>query len=290
VDGPTTYAPPVVVEHDLAVDDGRTLHVYDSGEGAETALVVVWHHGTPQLGAPPAPLIAEGAAHGIRWVSHDRPGYGGSTPQPGRDVAAVVGDVAAIADSLGIDRFAVMGHSGGGPHALACAALLPERVVGVVCIAGLAPFGAEGVDWFAGMAAGGEAELRAATGGRAALKEQFTVADFEPEFTPADIAALSGPWSWLGSVSGPDIAGVEGMLDDDVAYVRPWGAAPEEINAPVLLLHGDDDRIVPSSHGHWLAGRCPAAELWLSPGDGHLSVLTRSPAALGWLAERIERA
>ena len=121
------------------------------------------------------------------------------------------------------------------------------------------------------------------------MKEQFAGADFEPEFTPADMAALSGPWSWLGLVSGPEIAGVDGMLDDDVAYVRPWGAEPEDVNAPVLLLHGDDDQIVPPSHGHWLAGRCPSAELRLSPGDGHLSVLTRAPATLGWLAERVER-
>jgi pimeloyl-ACP methyl ester carboxylesterase len=101
-------------ETDLGLDDGRTLHIYDtaSGDGA-AELAVFWHHGTPNTGAPPEPLFAAAAERSIRWVSHDRPGYGGSTPHPGRDVASAAADVAAIADALGIDRFAVMGHSDG---------------------------------------------------------------------------------------------------------------------------------------------------------------------------------
>ena len=91
-------------------------------------LTVVWHHGTPNVGTPPEPLLPASAERGIRWVSYDRPGYGGSTPHPGRDIASAAADVEAIADALGIDRFAVLGHSGGGPHALACAALLGDRV------------------------------------------------------------------------------------------------------------------------------------------------------------------
>jgi pimeloyl-ACP methyl ester carboxylesterase len=118
----------VVTETDLALGDGRTLHVYDTGTGDGTAeRAVFWQHGTPSTGAPPEPLFAAAAERGIRWVSHDRPGYGGSTPHPSRDVASVAADVASIADALGIDRFAVMGDSGGGPHALACAAVLPGR-------------------------------------------------------------------------------------------------------------------------------------------------------------------
>ena len=151
----------MITETDLELVDGRTLHVYDAPpDDADARLTVFWHHGTPNTGAPPEPLLPAAAQRTIRWVSHDRPGYGGSTPQPGRDVASAATDVAAIADALGIERFAVMGHSGGGPHALACAALLPERVLGAVIVAGLAPFQAEGLDWFAGMAAAGAAELR----------------------------------------------------------------------------------------------------------------------------------
>jgi pimeloyl-ACP methyl ester carboxylesterase len=142
----------VVTETDLALGDGRTVHVYDTGTGdGTTGLAVFWHHGTPSTGVPPEPLFAAAAERGIRWVSHDRPGYGGSTPHPGRDVASVAADVARVADAVGIDRFAVMGDSGGGAHALACATALPGRVLAAVCISAPAPFGAEGRDWFAGM-------------------------------------------------------------------------------------------------------------------------------------------
>ena len=150
----------MVTETDLALGDGRTLHVYDTGTGDGTAgLAVFWHHGTPSTGAPPEPLFAAAAERGIRWVSHDRPGYGGSTPHPGRDVASAAADVASVADALGIDQFAVMGDSGGGPHALACAAVLPRRVLATVCISAPAPFGAEGLDWFAGMTPSGAADI-----------------------------------------------------------------------------------------------------------------------------------
>ena len=121
--------------------------------------MVFWHHGTPNTGVPPEPLFPAAAQHGIRWVSYDRPGYGGSTPHPGRDIASAAADVSSVAQALGIGQFAVMGHSGGGSHALACGALLPGRVLGVVSVAGMAPFDAEGLDWFAGMAAAGAAEL-----------------------------------------------------------------------------------------------------------------------------------
>ena len=279
---------------DLELGDGRTLHVYDTHpDDADERLAVFWHHGTPNIGAPPEPLFATTARLGIRWVSYDRPGYGGSTPYPDRDVASAAGYASAVADALGIDRFAVMGHSGGGPHALACGALLPERVLGVVSVSGLAPFGAEGLDWFAGMAPSGAASLRAATEGRAA-KERYEASntEFDPEmFTPADHAALSGPWgSWLDDVVGPAVeAGPGGLIDDDLAYVAPWGADPARITAPTLLLHGGRDRVVPSSHGEWLARRCPSAELWSYPDDGHISVLNHGAAALVWLKEHADR-
>ncbi|HEV2743701.1 MAG TPA: alpha/beta hydrolase, partial [Rubrobacter sp.] len=222
---------------------------------------------------------------------YDRPGYGGSTPSPGRDLASAAVHASAAADALGIDRFAVMGHSGGGSHALACGALLGERVVGVVSVAGLAPFGAEGLDWFAGMAPSGAASLRAAAEGRAA-KERYeaSAGEQDPGFIPADWAALSGAWSWFGDVVGPAVeAGPGGLIDDDLAYVAPWGADPARITAPTLLLHGGRDQVVPPSHGEWLARRCPSAELWLRPEDGHISVLDRSAAALEWLREHADR-
>jgi pimeloyl-ACP methyl ester carboxylesterase len=282
----------MVTETDLALSDGRTLHTYDTGaDGAAGRLAVFWHHGTPNIGPPPTPLFPAAARLGIRWVSYDRPGYGGSTPLPGRDVASAAADVSSIADALGIGRFAVMGHSGGGPHALACGALLPERVVGVVVAAGLAPFGAEGLDWFAGMAASGVASLRAAAEGRAA-KERYEAsgAEYDPEFTPADRAALAGAWSWLADVVGPAVeAGPGGLIDDDLAYVAPWGFDPARVIAPTLFLHGGRDRVVPSSHSEWLAHRCPSAELRLCPDDGHISVLNAGAAALDWLREHADQ-
>ena len=279
-----------LTETDLALSDGRTLHLYDAcAQGAENGLAVVWHHGTPNIGAPPEPLFAAAARNGIRWVSYDRPGYGGSTRRPGRTVGSAAEDVSALADALGLDRFAVMGASGGGTHALAAAALLSDRVLGAVCVAGLAPFDAEGLDWFADMASAGEAELRASVQGGSALEELLAATEFDPRiFTEADHAALAGEWSWLAAVAGKGLEhGTGGMVDDDLAYVSPWGFAPAEVTVPTLILHGGEDRVVPSAHGEWLARRCPSAELWRRPDDGHVSVLGGSGAdALAWLREQ----
>jgi pimeloyl-ACP methyl ester carboxylesterase len=278
----------VLSESDVELADGRVLHVYDTGPAGADGLAVLWHHGTPQVGAPPEPMLPMGRRHGMRWVGFDRAGYPPSTPKPGRDVAAVAADAAAVADALGIGRFAVVGASGGGPHALACAALLGDRVRAVVILASLAPFDADGLDWFAGMAAAGEAELRAATRGRAALEEYLASAEYDPEvFTPADHAAFAGEWGWIWQSAGQAISnGIGGMVDDDLAVVAPWGFDPRTIGAPILVVHGDEDRMVPFGHGRWLARHCPTAELLPSPGDGHISVHGRSEEALAWLAER----
>ncbi len=281
-----------MTETNLELEGGRTLHVYDTGaDDADGQLTVFWHHGTPNIGAPPEPLFAAAARLRIRWVSYDRPGYGGSTPCPGRNLASAAADVSSIADALGIGQFAAMGHSGGGSHALACGAGLGERVLGVVSVAGLAPFGAVGLDWFAGMAASGVASLRAAAEGRKAMEryQEASGSAYDPEFTPRDQAALSGAWSWLGTVVGPAVeAGRGGLIDDDLAYVAPWGVDPAQVVAPTLLLHGGRDRVVPSAHSAWLARRCPEAELRLFPNDGHISVLGASAAALDWLRQRAD--
>jgi pimeloyl-ACP methyl ester carboxylesterase len=279
----------MVTESDLGLGDGRTVHVYDTGaDDRDARLAVFWHHGTPNIGAPPVPLFPAADRLGIRWVSYDRPGYGGSTPRPGRDVASAAADTAAVADALGIGDFAVMGHSGGAPHALACGALLPERVLGVVSAAGLAPFGAEGLDWFADMVPSCAASLRAAAQGREAKERYEEHAEYDPQmFTPADHATLEGEWSWLLDVVRPALAaGPAALIDDDLAYVAPWGFDPAQLRPPVLLVHGGRDRVVPSSHSQWLARRCPPAQLRLYPDDGHVSVLGASVAALEWLRDR----
>jgi pimeloyl-ACP methyl ester carboxylesterase len=286
----------VIEESDVTVEGGRTLHIYDTragmdgdrpaGSGGER-LVVFWLHGTPNTGTPPEPLFPAAERRGIRFVSYDRPGYGGSTARPDRDVASAAADVASAADALGIDRFAVMGHSGGGPHALACGALLRDRVASVVSVSGLAPFAADGLDYFAGMAPSGAAELRAAASGRSTLEDLLASSPFDPEiFTASDRAALAGPWSWLAGVAMQALeAGFAAMVDDDLAYVSPWGFDPEAVRVPVLLLHGSEDRIVPSAHGEWLGRRCAASDLLIREGDGHISVLDAAETALDWLVE-----
>jgi len=290
-----------VRETDVSPGGGRVLHVYDTGPAAagtagarDARLPVFWLHGTPMIGAPPAPLFPAAAEHGVRWVSYDRPGYGGSSPVPGRDVASAAADVAVIADALGLGRFAVLGQSGGGPYALACAALLPHRVIGVVSMSGRAPYPADGLDWLAGMRPGSAADLNATLAGRDALAALLASEDdFDPEmFTPADHAALAGDWKWISTVVDPALEqGTGGLIDDALAAVRPWGFDPAAITAPVLLVHGTADRVMPSAHSEWLARRIGAsAELVLVKDAGHISVFLSAPQALAWLAKLASQA
>jgi pimeloyl-ACP methyl ester carboxylesterase len=270
----------VVLVRDLRLEDGRTLRVYDGG-GPEAAdgITLVWLHGSPQTGAPLEPLLSAAAGRGIRLLSYGRPSYGGSSPHPGRKVASAAADVSQLADAFGVSRFAVIGYSGGGPHALACGALLAGRVAGVVSMAGLAPF-TEDFDWFAGMVSDGA--LRAALAGREARARYAASAEFdEDSFTPADWAALSGGWASLGEDAGrAAAAGPDGEIDDDVAFAAPWGFDVARIEAPVLLVQGGQDRIVPPSHADWLMSHCRRPQLWLRPDDGHVSILGVCPLAI----------
>jgi pimeloyl-ACP methyl ester carboxylesterase len=276
----------MVTTCEVNTPDGRTLLVYDTGDADRaTDTALIWHHGTPQTGQPPAPLVPAFDDRGVRCVSYDRPGYGGSAPWQGRDVASAAADVAVIADALGIDKFATIGVSSGGPHALACAALLPGRVTGVVTVAGPAPFTADGLDWFAGMGDAATARMRAGTRGRAAAETHLGSIGFAADTpTMSDLAALVKEWDWLSDIGRQAMVyGLCGAIDDVMSMVTPWGFRPSEVNAPVLIVHGADDLVVPVAHGRWLAQHLSAAKLWLRPGDGHVGVLTACTAALDWL-------
>lgn len=285
-----TGSAPTVHEFDVTLPDGRILHGYEmEGDGVP----VLWHHGTPNTGAPPAPLFACAVEAGLRWVSFDRPGYGGSTAHDGRTVATVAADALALADVLHLDRFATMGHSGGGPPALALAALAPGRVAAVATLGSIAPYDAPGLDWFAGMGPTSRAALRAAAEGIDAKRRfERESADAPVDFTARDWAALAGTWSWLGEVAATGIAsGADALIADDLSYVRPWGADPADIVAPVLVVNGEDDQVIPPSHSAWLAEHIAGAEHWLVPGEGHISAMAAdehgAEDALRWLAARV---
>ncbi len=183
--------------------------------------------------------------------------------------------------------------TGGGPHALAAAALQPARVIAVVALAGLAPRDAVGLDWFAGMGPTSTASLRAAENGLEGKRlHERENADAPIDFIAHDWVALAGPWGWLGEVAAAGIAsGIDALIHDDIAFVTPWGVDLADVMAPVLLMHGTDDHVVPPTHSSWLATQLSSAELWLVEGESHISALADdehgADAALRWLAAHV---
>ncbi|HEY0002403.1 MAG TPA: alpha/beta hydrolase [Actinoplanes sp.] len=267
---------------------GRTLEYLV--EGPPGGLPLVMHHGTPSGAVRFAPLFDAAVRQGMRIILHSRPGYGGSSPSPGRRIADVAADVSAILDEEGAAHFVTLGWSGGGPHALACAALLPGRCLGAATIAGVAPHDAVGLDWLAGMGHENIAEFGAAARGVTDL-DQFlaeTAADLI-EVKPADVVTAFGDLlsevdrkaltdefaEYLAASSRYAVsAGIAGWREDDLAFLAGWGFRPQDIRIPVTIWQGEDDRMVPPAHGHWLAAHLPGAEAHLLPGEGHLSLFT----------------
>jgi pimeloyl-ACP methyl ester carboxylesterase len=291
----------------LELPDGRRLDLRITGP--DDGLPLIFHHGTPGAATPVGAL--ERAAHrrGLRVVILSRPGYGGSSRLAGRTVVDVVGDVEAVLNEIGADHCVVAGWSGGGPHALACAARL-DRALATLVIAGVAPYVTEGLEWLAGMgeenlvefghALDGEVALRAYLEGvREELKAVTVagiVADLDSLLPPVDVAVLTDEF-------GEDMAagfrealrlGADGWIDDDLAFTRPWDFDLDEIAGPVSLWQGSEDLMVPFAHGQWLAARVPGATVHLEQGEGHLSIglgaldrmLDELTAAAGWVAPR----
>jgi pimeloyl-ACP methyl ester carboxylesterase len=281
------------------------LRVLDAGAAAGP--IVVFFHGTPASRLVPGPWLEAVADAGIRLLSCDRPGYGGSTPRPGRSVANAAADVAAVVNELGVGRFAVWGVGGGSPHALACAALLADRVVAAAAVEPVAPYDAPGLDWLAGMGEGNVQEFTLALGGRDALRaalipaaERLKAVDpaqdgevFGAGHAPPDRAILASPRvaAFLLACMREGLAtGVEGWVQDDLALVAPGGVELGGIGVPVALWHGAQGRLVPATHARWLAAAIPGAALRLLPEEGTLSMIFgRASEVIGWLAEQLRR-
>ncbi|MGW2017528.1 alpha/beta fold hydrolase [Streptomyces sp. NPDC001927] len=284
----------------VRTDDGRLLLAEEWGNPAGTPVLLL--HGTPgsRLGTA-LPDLPERRPD-LRFFAYDRPGYGGSDRHPGRRVADAAGDAAAVADALGIDRFAVVGRSGGAPHALACAALLPERVRAAAALVSIAPRDAAGLDWFAGMTPFNVREfgladeapelLDADLAARAAAirrDPERLVEDLRAELSDHDLPIVSDPAvraTLLRSYREALGATHHGWTDDSLAFTRPWGFDVSAVTAPVLLWHGLDDAFSPPAHTRWLAGRIPGATLELVPDAGHFAAQYALPAVLEWLRER----
>jgi pimeloyl-ACP methyl ester carboxylesterase len=265
---------------------GGTLEVETHGPAEGAPLIV--HSGTPGACQLFARSVREGASRGMRHIAYARPGYAGSERQPGRSVADCAADVAAIADALGIERFLTIGFSGGGPHALACAALLPDRVRAAASVAGVAPFDAEGLDWLAGQGQENLDEFAATEAGEeqllAYLEEQAAAmvsasgddihASMGGLLSDVDRGALTGEFAhYLASSTRAALAnGVWGWFDDDIAHVSEWDFELGAITRPVTIWQGGQDRFVPPAHGEWLAAHVPGASAQLRPEHGHLSL------------------
>jgi len=270
----------------LDLPDGRVLDIKISGP--EDGFPLVFQHGTP--GSCTQFRAMQRAAHGrgLRLVTFSRAGYGASTRRPGRDIGSESADVGAVLDHLGADRCLTAGWSGGGPHALGCGALLPDRVAGVLVIAGVAPYGVDGLDFLAGMGEQNVEEFGLALEGADALRPAHERE--AAEMRDADAAALiEGMSTLLPDVDravltdefGEDLAanfnealrlGVDGWLDDDLAFTRPWGFDVTDVAVPTFLWQGSVDLMVPFAHGQWLAEQIPGVTAHLLEGEGHLSI------------------
>jgi pimeloyl-ACP methyl ester carboxylesterase len=290
-------------EHRVETPDGRVLQVLE--RGIPDGRPVLVHGGSPNSRLLFDPLVEVAERQGIRLISYDRPGFGGSSRQSGRTVADCAADVRAIAAALGIDRLAVWGVSGGGPHAIACAALLADLVPAVGVIASLAPWGAEGLDYFGGMGEMNVEDFKLyledpVAAHAKAERDRLELLTLGPDelfefmktlLSPVDAAVLTGAFAeFMVDMNRSGLApGADGWWEDGLAFVKPWGFELQSIKTPVLLRHGRQDRFVPFAHGEWLAHHIPGVQAELTDDDGHLTQYLRHIEHVHeWLLERLD--
>ncbi|GIF98601.1 alpha/beta hydrolase [Catellatospora citrea] len=270
-----------------------------SVSGAPNGSPVFLLHGTPGSRQGPKPRSSVLYRLGIKLICYDRPGYGGSNRHPGRRVADAAADVAAIADDLHLDRFSVVGRSGGGPHALACPALLPERVHRTAVLVGIAPSNAEGLDWFDGMAQDNVHEYETADNDLAVLAERLRLraervlhdpesllemlrsqmAEADRRFVDRIAIRRLLAATYTEALRG----GPYGWFDDVLAFRGDWGFGLDTISGPVKLWHGEDDTFSPAGHTRWLARQIPHAEVQVRTDTAHFGAVEVLPEILAWL-------
>ena len=292
----------MLLSYPVTAPDGRQLstQVYGDPDGRPVFLL----HGTPGSRLGPHPRAAVLHRLGVRLIAFDRPGYGKSDRLEGRRVADAATDVLAIADAYGLDKFAIVGRSGGGPHALACAALLPDRLTKVAVLVSIAPRGAQGLDWYDGMTQFNVSEYMAAANGYQSLAARTEataeavrvnpaslLASLHPEMPDSDRRVVADPGiraQLLETYTEALRTSADGWIDDVLAFKMPWGFDPATISVPVLLWHGAVDNFSPVSHAMWLAERIASATVVVQAGAAHFSALDVLPDILRWLSSAPE--
>jgi len=269
---------------EVALPDGRALEVAVSGP--EGGLPLLWHHGTPGCCRQAQHLRRTTHQRGLRLVTYSRAGAGGSTRNIGRSVADVAADMEAVLDHLGADRCITGGGSGGGPHTLATGALLPERVLAVICVCGARPYG-DGKGFLDGMGQDNLDEFALALQGEDALRPYLekqqaalahadageVIAQLRSLLPPPDLAVLDGELGEdIAAGMRESVRSIDGWIDDDLAFIRDWGFDPTSISVPTAIWQGTEDLMVPSHHAEALAEAMPQAVLHLEEGEGHLSI------------------
>ncbi|MHB1211420.1 MAG: alpha/beta fold hydrolase [Candidatus Nanopelagicales bacterium] len=283
----------------LDLADGVVQYFADD-DAPEGAGLLLYHHGSPAAGPLDPVMVAAARGAHLRLVELVRPGYGGSTRRPGRSVASAAPLAAALADALGHERFVTIGWSGGGPHAIATAAMLPDRCAGAISLAGVAPIDADGLNWLAGMGEDNWHEFGAALAGErllegyldgaaaelAAISPDDVIAALASLLPPVDRALLRTSFAatMAAELRWSVSSGVWGWLDDDLAFVKPWGFDLRDVRVPVHVWHGTADLMVPVAHGRWLVKHVPGARAHELEGQGHLSVSEHLGDAFGELA------
>ncbi len=278
----------------FALSDGRELDVFLGG--AEDGFPLLMHHGTPSDGTTFADWHDDCQSRGLRLICASRAGYATSSRLAGRDVAHAARDSEELLDQLGFDGFLTAGWSGGGPHTLACAALLKERCVAAATLASVGPYGQSDLDFDAGMGQENIDEFATAVAGETALRA-WMVEFAEPlrHVTADELAeafgglvpdidkdVLNGGYADImaGVARRALKHGFDGWIDDDLAFTQPWHFDVAEIRVPVTVWQGDLDLMVPFAHGRWLARHLPAATARMVSGHGHISLVTRFRAEM----------